>query len=640
MSTLIKKNVSRPVETLSKPRTLGPVSDLERHLPSEWWRSLFNSLYLKTDGDVVENDVNTKNDIDLLIAAANLKPEHDLLDLCCGQGRHSLELARRGFHSVQGVDRSRYLIRLARKRARDQQLKLLFSEGDARRIRVPANSKDCIFLMGNSFGYFEREEDDLAVLESVKRTLRSGGKLVLDIVNGEWMASHFEARSWEWIDQQHFVNRERSLAADGKRIITREVITNAEIGILADQFYAERLYRYDEIVGILESLGFINITHHGHIQSASTRGQDLGMMAHRLFISATAPEKKPVIQTQQRKRQLTVLLGDPRLPDPIKKEGKFNEDDIQTVEQLKTALKTLETNYHFQYRDHHRLLLKELMNDPPEYVINFCDEGYHNQATLEPHIASFLEMLNIPYSGSGPGCLFLCYNKARVRAIAASMDIPVPLETYFDPGDQAAHIPSTFPALLKPACGDSSIGITSQAVVQNAKELVQYLDYLRTTVPNVPVLVQEFLNGQEYSVGLIGNPGSLEHLPILEVDYRKLPAHLPKILSYESKWHPESPYWTDIAYCEAHIDDELRNRLISYSRMLFERLECRDYARFDFRCDSNGTPKLLEVNPNPGWCWDGKLNLMAGFAGIDYAGLLEMIIKAALERIEQQKERK
>src|SRR6266446_9567211 len=94
-------------------RTLGPVSDLERHLPSDWWRTLFNSLYLETDGDVVENDRNTEQEIDLLIRSVGLEPNDRILDLCCGQGRHALELARRGFKCVTGIDRSRYLIRLA-----------------------------------------------------------------------------------------------------------------------------------------------------------------------------------------------------------------------------------------------------------------------------------------------------------------------------------------------------------------------------------------------------------------------------------------------------------------------------------------------------------------------------------------------
>ncbi|MFI5343303.1 MAG: IS66 family insertion sequence element accessory protein TnpA, partial [Chlamydiales bacterium] len=119
----------------------------------------FNSLYLKTDGDVVENNINTKNDIDLLIEKTGIKADDQVLDLCCGQGRHSLELARRGYNFVTGVDRSRYLIRLARKRAKNVGLAITFSEGDARKFRLHESSRDCVFLMGNSFGYFEREED-------------------------------------------------------------------------------------------------------------------------------------------------------------------------------------------------------------------------------------------------------------------------------------------------------------------------------------------------------------------------------------------------------------------------------------------------------------------------------------------------
>ena len=98
-------------------KTLGPISDLERHLPSEWWQTLFNSLYLKTDGDVVENDANTIAEVDMMIQSAGLEKNDRILDLCCGQGRHCLELAKRGFTQLTGIDRSRYLIRLARKRA-------------------------------------------------------------------------------------------------------------------------------------------------------------------------------------------------------------------------------------------------------------------------------------------------------------------------------------------------------------------------------------------------------------------------------------------------------------------------------------------------------------------------------------------
>jgi len=221
-----------------------------------------------------------------------------------------------------------------------------------------------------------------------------------------------------------------------------------------------------------------------------------------------------------------------------------------------------------------------------------------------------------------------------VRAVAHALDVPVPLESYVRPGDQGATLPSVFPALLKPNQGDSSEGITKDAVVNNEKALLDYLDRLRADFPKRGVLVQEFLTGAEYSVGLIGNPDhGLRALPVLEVDYSRLDPNLPKILGYESKWEPDSPYWTQIKYREATLADQKQQQMIDSSSRLFERLGCRDYARFDFRADAKGEIKLLEVNPNPGWCWDGKMNIMAGFQGIRYSEFLGQILQAAVERL-------
>ncbi len=616
-------------------RTIGPVSDLERHLPSDWWRTLFNAIYLKTDGDVVEHDGNTVRDVDLLVRAVGIEPNDRILDLCCGQGRHCIELARRGFKHVVGVDRSRYLIRLAKKRAKQAGLSVAFHEGDARRFRLPEASFNCVALLGNSFGYFDREEDDLRVLKAALRVLRPRGGLVLDLSDGQWVREHFDRRSWEWIDENHFVCRERSLDGDGARLITREVVVHSERGVIADQFYAERLYASEQIRGLLERAGYTDIRLHEMVPSLSTRNQDLGMMAQRILMTAQAPPK-PIEAPKRRSlfREVTVVLGDPRLPDLVKRGGKFNEEDYQTVDRLKRALAEL-SEYAFGYLDNHAALMTELRLDPPEFVLNLCDEGYNNDAFMEPHVPAVLDMLGIPYTGAGPSCLSLCFNKALVRAIAQSLDIPVPAETYFDPADQAATLPAAFPALVKPNFGDSSVGITMDAVVSCPEELVAYLDRLRDQWPGRPVLVQEFLTGAEYSVAVIGNPGlSFRVLPILKVDYSGLDSNLPRILGYESKWIPGSPYWTQIKYQEADdIDEDTQRQLADHSQLLFERLGCRDYARFDFRADEDGVIKLLEANPNPGWCWDGKFNLMAEFGGLRYAELLRMIIEVAQERI-------
>lgn len=620
--------------SLLYPRTLGPLTELENHLPPEWWKTLFNAVYLKTDSDVVEDNSLTVEEVDFLLRTTGISRGDRILDLCCGQGRHVLELARRGYSKISGLDRSRYLIRLAKKRASSESLKISLHEGDARKLRFPENSFDLITILGNSFGYFDTEQDDAAILQSIRKCLRPGGKIVLDLADGDWLRLHYEKRSWEWIDKDQFVCRERDLSADDARLISREVIVDAEKGVIADQFYAERLYTPESISRLLLDNGFESPVFLGSHETSSSRNQDLGMMAHRIWISATnsAKQAKPKLHSVPFPA-ITVLLGDPLLPDPVKLNSKFNEEDFETIDKLKTSLIGLD-QFRFTYVDNHPDLIKELINEPPDFVLNLCDEGFLNDPLKELHVPAILEMLKIPYSGAGPACLGMCYNKHLVNAYAQSLDIPVPSETMISAQDFSGTIPAIYPALLKPEKGDSSFGININAVVNSPEEALEQINYLRNDLGISNILVQEYLQGTEVSVSILGNPGDpFTCLPVLAVDYSDLPDGLPKILSYESKWMPDSSYWTRIKYEEFKGSDEIKRLLYEYSARLFERLECRDYARFDFRFDSQGVPKLLEVNPNPGWCWDGKLNLMNELAGNSYKDLLEQIITAAQTRI-------
>jgi len=551
-------------------RTLGPVPDLESHLPADWWRTLFNALYLKTDGDVVENAENTRADVDLLLAAVPLGLDDPILDLCCGQGRHALELARRGYRRVSGLDRSRPLVRLARSRARKEGLPVRFHEGDARRFRLPPASFDCVAVLGNSFGYFEDGEDDLAVLRAAARVLRPEGHLVLDLADGDWLRKNFEARSWEWIDREQLVCRERSLAADGQRLISREVV------VVADQFYAERLYDPGSIGELLERAGCLDVEIASGAETRSDRNQDLGMMAQRLIVKARPPRSKAAPPLRIPFPEVTVVLGDPSLPDPVKLDGQFNSEDLETVTRLKEALAGLE-GYRFRYLDRHADLAERLRDERPAFVLNLCDEGFGNDPLRELHVPALLDVLDVPYSGAGPASLGLCYDKALVSAIARSLEIAVPEETLFVSGDHGATLPSVFPALVKPTLGDSSVGITAESVVGDAESLVARLAALRAELPGVPLLVQEFLTGPEYTVGIVGNPGLAHHvLPVLEVDYGGLPAGLPPLLAYESKWDSTSPYWTQIRYVESEAPPEVLNRMIDASLLLVRRLGCRD----------------------------------------------------------------
>jgi D-alanine-D-alanine ligase len=330
-------------------------------------------------------------------------------------------------------------------------------------------------------------------------------------------------------------------------------------------------------------------------------------------------------------RDVTVITGDPSLPDQSKPGQRYSAEDLDALGRMRAALATL-GEYRFRFLDRHDALLTELTTRRPRLVLNLCDTGFRNQARLELHVPALLELLDVPYTGAPPACIATCYDKAVVRDAAAALGVPVPVERYVDPADPAAAV-TTFPALIKPNLGDGSLGITKDAVVRDATAARDYLRWLARELPGHDALIQEYLPGPEYSIGVIGNPdGPFEILPALEVDFSALPAGLSPILSYESKSIPDSPYWTDIRFHAAQLDATIVTALRHHARALFRRLGLRDYARIDFRADARGQIKLLEVNPNPAWSWDGKLALMTGLAGRAYPELFRMILTAAEAR--------
>ena len=159
-----------------------------------------------------------------------------------------------------------------------------FKEGDARKLPYPTDSFDVVLILGNSFGYFESIQDDLKVLTEVFRVLKPGGKIFIDVADGEYLRENFQPHSWEWIGKKQFVLRERSLSKDRQRLISREIITHIENGVMADQFYAERLYSVTELISLLEKSGFSRLTTHGEHVPSSKRTQDQRMKEKRIIL--------------------------------------------------------------------------------------------------------------------------------------------------------------------------------------------------------------------------------------------------------------------------------------------------------------------------------------------------------------------
>ncbi|KAI9357652.1 S-adenosyl-L-methionine-dependent methyltransferase [Zopfochytrium polystomum] len=339
---------------LQTPLCHGRVDDLESMVPSDWWQGVFSDeLYLKTDGDVVEDADVTREEVNRLlkdpgvsrILARGREPPSGgvsqaatVLDLCCGQGRHALHIATLfPFLKIYGVDLSNYLISLAQERAATLTLPSLpsnaiastaedpslsfaaspsqpptFAVSDCRQIPHPSEFFDLVILMGNSFGYFS-DAGDVQVLRECFRVLKNGtGRLVIDQADGKQTRSTFAERSWEWIDDSTFVCRERCLSRDRRRLISREVITDVDRGVLRDQFYQERLYDRDELEDLLREVGFhvvvgdavklatgprserrecVAVEYMTAAKTLSKRREDLGMMEHRMIVTAMKPSR-------------------------------------------------------------------------------------------------------------------------------------------------------------------------------------------------------------------------------------------------------------------------------------------------------------------------------------------------------------
>ena len=219
--------------------------------------------------------------------------------------------------------------------------------------------------------------------------------------------------------------------------------------------------------------------------------------------------------------EIGVLFGDPRLPYPYRLEGRLSEEDFEDIRRLKEALEPLE-GFRFTYFDDHLRLYEDLRDAAPDLVLNLCDTGYRNVVRHDTLVAALLEILDIPFTGAGSFSMGLSTDKSMVRALAMGIGIPVPNETFVDLNADPLVLPELYPALIKPNAADGSVGITRDCVVHDDAEAQAYLERLRDQLVRPQALIQDFLTGTEYTVGLIGNPGDFTVLPPLEIDYSHL----------------------------------------------------------------------------------------------------------------------
>lgn len=222
----------------------------------EWWKSMFDEVYLLTDARSVCDRALTQKEVDLVLSLVPILPHHRILDLCGGHGRHSLELQSRGIARCFLQDYSHALLAHARGEG-DETNRLDCVLSDARNSGFRPGTFDHVLILGNSLGYVAEPNADVEILAECHRLLRRNGWVLVDLTDGDAVKKRFSPMAWHEIGADVVVCREREMTEGA--ISVREVVLSKRMGLIRDRTYRIRFYDSESVRGLLSQAGFEGI---------------------------------------------------------------------------------------------------------------------------------------------------------------------------------------------------------------------------------------------------------------------------------------------------------------------------------------------------------------------------------------------
>src|ERR1700689_4718481 len=314
-------------------------------------------------------------------------------------------------------------------------------------------------------------------------------------------------------------------------------------------------------------------------------------------------------------------------PKPKRKPRTEKEDREEIFE----ALEKLGHEPFYQVLDGRPQCLTSLAKCDADLVFNLT-EAFAGDDTKEMNVAAYMDLLGIRYTGGGPHAHFLAQDKATAKKMFAFHGIKTPFfATAYRGRIEHAHDVS-FPLIVKPMWEDGSIGIDAESVVNSVKELMERVEYIQNEFDS-PALIEEYIEGREMYVGVLGSYEKAQALPLVELDLSRLPECTPKIASYDVKFEKNTEAYkrTKSAIAE-DLDEATCKRLSETAVAAYRALKLRDYGRIDMRLAPNGDVYVIEANPNP-WLASGQEFAMAAKAfGLSYTEMIGTIVDLAMSR--------
>ena len=252
-----------------------------------------------------------------------------------------------------------------------------------------------------------------------------------------------------------------------------------------------------------------------------------------------------------------------------------------------------------------------------------------NGRNREAQVPALLEMMGVPYTGSDAFALSVALDKAMCKRLLSTYGVRTARYSVIAPGDGFRIPELCYPVIVKPNAEGSGKGISESSIAESPEELKEILQG-DMKLYGEDMLVEEYLPGREFTVGLLGNGDSLKVFPPMEVIYKGNTQRCYKVYSYKVKCN----YTDYIDYkCPAELDPCALEEMTAAARTVFIALGCKDVARIDFRMDSEGHPCFLEINPLPGLApIYSDLPMIAEACGLDYDSLVFEIFDSAVKR--------
>jgi D-alanine-D-alanine ligase len=272
-----------------------------------------------------------------------------------------------------------------------------------------------------------------------------------------------------------------------------------------------------------------------------------------------------------------------------------------------------------------------VVQNPPDVVFNLV-ELFHSDQHCEGAIAGFYELHRIRYTGATAFSLGLCGRKSLTKKILLQSGLPTPNFIVLNGSNAEPDHGLRYPLIIKPSWQDGSVGVEIGSVVKDHDALLSRLDHVFEHY-GAPILVEEFIEGTELHVSILGNDPPVA-LPVIEYDFSELHEDHPSVITYDIKWNPlVQPYHQVHSLCPARIDSATEKRVKDYALKAYSATYCRDYARVDIRLGADGVPYILEVNPNPDLTEGVSFMESAEKAGLSFSDTLKRIVTFALERM-------